>query len=82
MNWRWRLAVVCWIGGLILLVLPGSAQAAVEVGDVRFGIGHVVLIFAAGLAWGDLRRGQQESRREIAELRRDFSEHLKTGHKG
>lgn len=71
MNWRWRLAIVFWLAGLTVLVLPESAQAAVEIGEVRFGIGYVALIFAAGLAWGDARRGQQETRNELSRLREE-----------
>lgn len=67
----WPLAVVLWIAGMILLVLPGNASTAVAVGDLRFDFGQVFILLSIAAAWGDQRARQTAN---IEETRRRFSE--------
>ena len=66
----WFGAVVCWLTALIVGVLPSSAGAQVVGGSgMQFSFGQVVVLFAAGLAWGDLRA-------QVKSLRDEFERHI------
>lgn len=85
-RWLWRFAVAFYSAGLLVFATPTLATvAAVSIGDVTFGWGHVLILIAAGALWGDVRtnrardreeqkRDRDETRAEIRELRHEIKE--------
>lgn len=62
----WAFAVVMFVAGMILLVLPGDAAAAgLAFGDVTFSFGQVCILLAVAAAWGDMRNGVKEVVRRV-----------------
>lgn len=65
-KWLWRVAVVCFLGGVVLLLArPAWADAATVGGSFTWT--QVVILVGIGAAWGDMRR-------QVADLRRDFDD--------
>ena len=80
--WMWRVAAASLSGSLFVFALPALASvAAVSIGDVTFGWGHVLVLIAAAGAWGDSRARQNRSESDIKDINRKLDA-LLAGKKG
>lgn len=68
----WWGAIAFWVVGLLAMVSPAYAEASVEIGEVKFSLGSALMLFAVGLAWGDLRSKVQRNSEKIEEHIQQF----------
>lgn len=81
-RWMWRVAALALSGSLYVFAFPALASvAAVSIGDVTFGWGHVLVLIAAAGAWGDSRARQNRSETDIKDINRKLDA-LIAGKKG
>lgn len=61
-------AIVAVVYAMVVHADPVLADKGVAVGDLTFTYGQLALIVAFGVAWGDMKRGQQEQAKSIREM--------------
>lgn len=72
--WLWWAAVSLWLATAATYAMGAESSAAIEFGDVRFNVSQLLLLFAIGAAWGDMRRGQSDQARRIERLEKRFDD--------
>ena len=78
-RWLYRVATATFAASLIVFATPTLATvAAVSIGDVTFGWGHVLVLIACGALYGDTRtnraRDREEQKRDREEVRAELKE--------
>lgn len=53
-RWLWPAAVVCWLASGFATAFALDS-VPVDIGDLRFNFGQLVLLLGLGFAWGDLK---------------------------
>lgn len=66
--WLWWAAVAFWISAGVTYAFGAEGAAAVDIGDVKFNISQVLLLFAVGAAWGDMRRSSADMGKRLDHL--------------
>lgn len=76
-QWLYRASQVLGLAG-VFATLAAPSYAVVDLGaDVRFSLGQVLILFAVGAAWGDMRGKVQALRSEVDRLTKKALEHHK-----
>lgn len=78
-RWAWRVAWATLGGALWIFASPTLAGiAAVSIGEVTFGWGHVLVLVSVAAAWQDMKtnraRDREEQKRDRDEIRAEVRE--------
>lgn len=78
-RWMWRMGALFYTASLFIFANPSlAAVAAVSIGDVTFGWGHVLVLIACGMVWGDSRtnriRDREDQKRDRDQQAKDREE--------
>lgn len=68
--WLWWLAVSLWAATAWTYAFGAEAATGIQFGDVHFNLSQLLLLFAMGAAWGDMRRSNADMAKRMDHLER------------